>query len=366
MTQGAGWLVARSIALELDVALSMTCADDRRLAMPAGLDTRIDALPQAWHRQLDEFVADFAATGPPLLSHLAVLAGTFVGDDFAECTLPMRELDQAGALARLQAYDAHVDGSVSLPARLSQMRRDLQYAHGLSPPSSPQAERAAFELLGRILRDGDQHARFWQWLDEFYWRAYAPWRQTRLDVMTAQAERARGALGADAAVAGSASTRWLGPQHPVRHLRQLADEVSAGRLQVVFWVEPLGMADLWTLLPGDGARPDRWVVSFSPPGRVFDEVRERAADLAQRLDALSDPTRLLVLRAIRQLDADNTTIADMLDVARPTVSIHAKQLREAGLITSQRQGRSVKHRLCAEALGDAVDELFSFLALPKK
>ena len=61
-----------------------------------------------------------------------------------------------------------------------------------------------------------------------------------------------------------------------------------------------------------------------------------------KLKALADPTRISILRMIRYFDADNTQIAGWLDVSRPTVSVHAKTLAEAGFISTERDGRQAR------------------------
>lgn len=70
------------------------------------------------------------------------------------------------------------------------------------------------------------------------------------------------------------------------------------------------------------------------------------------------------LRVIRELETDVSQIASMLDLARPTVSIHCKQLREAGLIDSRKQGRRVVHSIRAAELRRLFSDLEAFLGLP--
>ena len=79
---------------------------------------------------------------------------------------------------------------------------------------------------------------------------------------------------------------------------------------------------------------------------------------------LADPTRLKILRMIRHLDLDNTEIAAYLQISRPTVSIHARQLREAGLIETHKEGRQAKHAVRAAAVRALFHDLERFLDLP--
>ena len=67
--------------------------------------------------------------------------------------------------------------------------------------------------------------------------------------------------------------------------------------------------------------------------------------MAARAQALADPTRLTILRLIRHFGMVNTEIAQYLGISRPTVSVHARILREAGLIQSEQDGRVVRHKI---------------------
>ncbi len=67
------------------------------------------------------------------------------------------------------------------------------------------------------------------------------------------------------------------------------------------------------------------------------------------LAALADPTRLAI---VRQLATDTETCAcdftSCCDVGQPTVSHHLKVLREAGVVTSERQGQWIYYRLAPD------------------
>ncbi len=67
-------------------------------------------------------------------------------------------------------------------------------------------------------------------------------------------------------------------------------------------------------------------------------ARARTEALARRLKALSDPTRLAILDALRSGPRTITEIAAAFSLAQPTVSNHVKLLRDAGVVTDVRQG----------------------------
>ncbi|HMP71765.1 MAG TPA: metalloregulator ArsR/SmtB family transcription factor [Kiritimatiellia bacterium] len=61
--------------------------------------------------------------------------------------------------------------------------------------------------------------------------------------------------------------------------------------------------------------------------------------------ALSDPTRLRLLFALRDGECCVCQLIALVDLAPSTVSKHLSLLREAGLIESRKQGRWVHYRL---------------------
>jgi ArsR family transcriptional regulator len=74
--------------------------------------------------------------------------------------------------------------------------------------------------------------------------------------------------------------------------------------------------------------------------------------------ALSDETRLRILRSISQMDElCECNIVPAFGLSQPTISYHLKVLREAGLVRSERRGQWVYHRVNAKALLGAVRQL---------
>ncbi|MFK0014428.1 ArsR/SmtB family transcription factor [Streptomyces sp. NPDC091027] len=89
----------------------------------------------------------------------------------------------------------------------------------------------------------------------------------------------------------------------------------------------------------------------------------RAADLAKVFKALGDPVRLRLLSMIASRDGGEICVCDLtpaFDLSQPTISHHLKQLRQAGLIDSERRGTWVYYRL----LPEAVERLGAVLRLP--
>lgn len=70
--------------------------------------------------------------------------------------------------------------------------------------------------------------------------------------------------------------------------------------------------------------------------------------------ALSDPTRRRVLELLKKCPMSAGELADGFDVSKPTMSAHFAVLREAGLITSEKLGKSVVYELQMSVLEDAL------------
>jgi ArsR family transcriptional regulator len=68
--------------------------------------------------------------------------------------------------------------------------------------------------------------------------------------------------------------------------------------------------------------------------------RAETEELAKRLKALSDPTRLTILYGLAHKPMTVSDIAQRYSLAQPTVSNHIKVLREAGFINHRSDGRS--------------------------
>ena len=65
----------------------------------------------------------------------------------------------------------------------------------------------------------------------------------------------------------------------------------------------------------------------------------------QALDALGDPTRRAIFDRVRRRPSAVGELAQGLPVSRPAVSQHLRVLKDAGLVTEQREGTRRIYRL---------------------
>ncbi|NYV77787.1 helix-turn-helix transcriptional regulator, partial [Streptomyces sp. UH6] len=72
-----------------------------------------------------------------------------------------------------------------------------------------------------------------------------------------------------------------------------------------------------------------------------------AEAVARLFKALGDPVRPRLFSAVASHEGGEACVCDISDVgvSQPTVSHHLKKLREAGLLTSERRGTWVCHRV---------------------
>lgn len=76
----------------------------------------------------------------------------------------------------------------------------------------------------------------------------------------------------------------------------------------------------------------------------------RAADL---FHALSDDTRLEIVKRLSAGERCVCDLTDALDSAQSRLSFHLKVLKDAGVVSDRKQGRWVYYRLNASAFAEA-------------
>jgi ArsR family transcriptional regulator len=75
--------------------------------------------------------------------------------------------------------------------------------------------------------------------------------------------------------------------------------------------------------------------------------------------ALSDPSRILILQQLREKEdcLYCHEISDFIDLTQPSISHHVKQLADADLIVTEKEGRNVKYKLNKAVLNEYVQFL---------
>jgi DNA-binding transcriptional ArsR family regulator len=76
--------------------------------------------------------------------------------------------------------------------------------------------------------------------------------------------------------------------------------------------------------------------------------------------ALADPTRRQIVQMLRDGPLSSGEIAEKFPSAWPTVSRHLAVLRDAGLISAERNGNSIQYELNATVIQDLVAHIFDW------
>jgi DNA-binding transcriptional ArsR family regulator len=94
------------------------------------------------------------------------------------------------------------------------------------------------------------------------------------------------------------------------------------------------------------------------------QVTSPSLELVQGLDAISDPTRLTLLRLVATRPRSTRELAQLLELSEAAVSKHLHRLAEAQLVRGERQGYYVLYRLIPERAVAASESLLRFLRVP--
>lgn len=365
-TTGKGWSVITSIIEELDVALYYI--NDR-----SGVGQTLkdfypitSNIPQGWVDEFNEIFGQDTDTRS-ILEGIAMLAGVMKEPDYDKATMKMREMDIEKALSLATVLgkehqiqpDTHLSKSdqvVDLILRVESQEVARLEIHPLEEYYLQFKRR--LEISMQLLQGGKYHDRFWHWLDRYYYETYRPWRITRQPILDQLETKALTMLGSVHNDDSVPNLDWLSEFNTINNQPGIYNAVKKGLFHVNFWVDPFGLADSFVFLPGE------LIVSFAEPGEIFGNFYAFGKNLAGRLQALADPNRLVILRLIRNIGMSNTDMAKLLHISRPTVSIHVKILREAGLIRSRQDGRIMRHEIIPEALHKTLIDLEKFLDIP--
>jgi DNA-binding transcriptional ArsR family regulator len=76
--------------------------------------------------------------------------------------------------------------------------------------------------------------------------------------------------------------------------------------------------------------------------------------------ALADPTRREIVQLLRDGPRTSGEIAEHFPTAWATISRHLGQLRDAGLILSERQGQQIVYELNTTVLDDLVEHILDW------
>ncbi|HEX2214573.1 MAG TPA: metalloregulator ArsR/SmtB family transcription factor [Mycobacterium sp.] len=91
-----------------------------------------------------------------------------------------------------------------------------------------------------------------------------------------------------------------------------------------------------------------------PPAATLDAIS--AAKVAETLQALASPNRLLILTRLRQSPCSVGELSAAVGMDQPAVSHQLRLLRALGLVTGDRSGRNIVYRLYDNHVAQLLDE----------
>ena len=218
--------------------------------------------------------------------------------------------------------------------------------------------RDSWDYTSKIAKGGELEYDFWHCLDRFYYEVYLPWRNEKSHITEALKSKAIQILGKTESNNSYPDMDSLKKIHPIFHRPKLIEGLSLLKSKIHFVTTPFRYFDYAHGEPGFGLftvtesawKHEKWVSNLD--------------DIAKITKAISDPSRLSILRMVRNTDRYTTEIAGFLNISRPTVSEHCKILRNAGLIETYQEGRKNFHQLRPKNVRKLFSALEGFLDLP--
>jgi len=81
----------------------------------------------------------------------------------------------------------------------------------------------------------------------------------------------------------------------------------------------------------------------------------------QLFKALSDPTRRKMLDLLRQGNKTAGELAEPFNMSKPSISHHLNLLKQAGLVTTERNGRHIVYQLNATVFQELLGWTLEFI-----
>ncbi|AXG74959.1 ArsR family transcriptional regulator [Flavobacterium arcticum] len=86
----------------------------------------------------------------------------------------------------------------------------------------------------------------------------------------------------------------------------------------------------------------------------------KSKDIERISKALSDPNRLKILQEVKRNNwMQCADICEIINLAQPSISHHIKQLTDAELLLSEKEGRCIKYTINEEVITEYIDFLKS-------
>ena len=88
--------------------------------------------------------------------------------------------------------------------------------------------------------------------------------------------------------------------------------------------------------------------------------------LNHTLKALSDPTRREILKMLTDKNLSAGDIAKAFDISKPSLSHHLNILKNAELVTAERDGQNIIYSLSATVVQEFVQQIMEFFNIEEE
>ncbi|NTW22575.1 winged helix-turn-helix transcriptional regulator [Candidatus Falkowbacteria bacterium] len=85
--------------------------------------------------------------------------------------------------------------------------------------------------------------------------------------------------------------------------------------------------------------------------------------LSQTFSALADPTRREILELLKKQDFSAGDLGKNFSITAPSLSHHLNALKQAGLVSSRRQGQEIIYSLNLSAFEELTEIIISFFKI---
>ena len=304
-------------------------------------------------RPIEDLFVELRETQPELVDRIRRLAGDDSADGHdVELFLLALEFD----FANDDDPDTYLSALPDLPGRYLE-RSAEDPATG---PSRAEHRRKSFERVQR-LAEGDRAGEIRDVLARLWGVLEPRWRSEGRAAARAAADRFLEAFDAKGDVVGAL------PQHHFAQFEASAERIRAAQARNRVDVIPLYFASQGGFI---FHVHDAYFIGYGLQGeQAFADTEARIRDIAARMKAYADPTRLMLLTLLAKYGRFTPTVGDLaaqLGVSQPTVSGHLRLLRDAGLVRLEKDGTKSFYHLQTDAATEPLDELSDLLAQSRK
>ena len=110
-------------------------------------------------------------------------------------------------------------------------------------------------------------------------------------------------------------------------------------------------------MPNDIPRPIDPVAVMTAEQQMLTPRNEKR--MRELLDGLCDPTRIKIVRALRDTTLAASDLAHVIGRNRPVTSQHLRVLRELGAVVAERKGNVVRYTLSNDLSGSIIEQAAS-------